>query len=107
MTTFDERERAAEGKFVHDEEMVFRARVRRDRQLGLWAAQLLGKGADAASAYADALVAMEVTKGSEAGIVAKILQDLAAVGIFKSDTEVHAKMDMLLGEAIASLKSPV
>ena len=106
MTTFDEREQAAEGKFMHEEEMVFRAHARRNRQLGLWAAQLIGKAPEAASAYGEELVAMEVSKGNEAGIVARILQDLAAVGILKSGVEVRAKMDQLLGEAVAFLKAP-
>ena len=48
MTTFDDRENAFENKFAHDAEMQFKADARRNKLLGIWAAELLGKtGADA------------------------------------------------------------
>ena len=104
MTTFDERERAAESKFVHDEELVFRAHVRRDRRIGLWAAGLMHRSGEEAAAYADSLISTEVASGGEAGIVAKILRDLAAVGILKREAEIKAKMDTLLAEATIEVR---
>jgi hypothetical protein len=52
MTTFDDRENAFEAKFAHDSEMQFRAEARRNKLLGLWAAELMGQSGDAAAAYA-------------------------------------------------------
>ena len=42
MTQFDDRERAFEAKFAHDEEMQFRITARRNRLLGEWAARQMG-----------------------------------------------------------------
>ncbi|MGH6863894.1 MAG: ATPase inhibitor subunit zeta, partial [Methylocella sp.] len=56
MTTFDEREHAFEAKLAHDEELKFKARARRDKRLGLWAAGQLGKTGVAAEDFASRLV---------------------------------------------------
>ena len=62
MTTFDEREHAFEAKLAHDEELKFKARARRDKRLGLWAAGKLGKTGAAAEDYASRLVATAIAK---------------------------------------------
>ena len=105
MTSFDEREKAAEGKFVHDEEMLFRAHARRDRKLGLWAAGLMHKPGDSALAYAEALVAAEISTGREDAVSAKVLKDLATTGLIRSEAEIKAKMQELLAEAMAELRA--
>ena len=56
MTTFDEREHAFEAKLAHDEELKFKARARRDKRLGLWAAAKLGKTGAEAEDFASRLV---------------------------------------------------
>ena len=43
MTTFDKREEAFERQFVHDEGVRFKALARRNKRLGLWAAERLGR----------------------------------------------------------------
>ena len=65
MTTFDDRENAFESKFAHDAEMQFRAEARRNKLVGLWAAELLGKSGDDAAAYAVEVVSADF---EEAGI---------------------------------------
>jgi hypothetical protein len=100
MTTFDERENAFEEKYAHDEELKFKAKVRRDRLLGLWAAEKLGKMGAAAEQYATSLAAAEVRKDS-AGLILKTLRtdfDLAKVPI--TEREILKKMDDLLAVAI-------
>ena len=105
MTSFDEREKAAESKFVHDEEMLFHAHARRDRKLGLWAAGLMHKPAQSAQAYADALVAAAVTSGGEAAVIAKVLKDLASIGMIRPESEIAAKMQEFLAEALAEIRA--
>lgn len=105
MTTFDERERAAEGKFAHDAEIMFRARARRDSKLGLWAANLMGLAPAAAAAYADSLVSVEISSSSEGSLRARVVQDLASSGIIKGEAEITAKMGELLAIALAEIKA--
>ena len=50
MTTFDKREEGFEKKFAHDEELRFKATARRNKLLGLWAAEKLGISGAAADA---------------------------------------------------------
>jgi hypothetical protein len=56
MTTFDDRENAFENKFAHDQEMQFKAEARRNKLMGLWVADILGKSGDEADAYAKSVV---------------------------------------------------
>ena len=105
MTTFDDRERAAEGKFVHDEEIMFRAHARRDRQLGLWAGQLMHKSAAESQLYAESLISTEVMQGGDNSVVSKVLKDLAKVGIIKAETEIRSKMAVWLAEALLALRN--
>jgi len=103
MTTFDERENAFEEKYAHDEELKFKAKVRRDRLLGLWAAEKLGKTGAAAEQYAASLAATEIRKDS-AGLILKTLRtdfDLANVPI--TEREILGKMDELLAGAIKEI----
>src|SRR3982074_3667943 len=98
MTTFDERETAFEEKYAHDEELKFRAKAQRDRLLGLWAAEKLGKAGAAAEQYAARLVSAEVQKDNAGQILTPktIRADFDDAGISISDGEIHKKMDELL-----------
>ena len=81
MTTFDKREHAFEEKYVHDEELRFKARVRRDKLLGLWAAEKLGKTGPAAEDYAASLVVAEIRKDSAEQIFKTIRADFDSAGV--------------------------
>lgn len=98
MTTFDDREDAFERRFAHDEALGFKARARRTQRTGAWAAARLGQDPGEASAYADALVALEVGSGSEA-VLHKVLNDFGAAGLERSEPEVRQHMVALLTEA--------
>lgn len=98
MTTFDEREDAFERRFAHDEALAFRARARRTRQLGLWAAAALGRSEGEAVAYADALVSLDVGSGSDA-VLARVCDDLKAAGVGPGEDEVRRHADALLAQA--------
>ena len=49
MSGFDKREAAEEGRFALDQELRFKANARRNKLLGLWAAEKLGKSGEAAA----------------------------------------------------------
>ena len=86
MTTFDQREQAFEQKFEHDEELRFKARARRNKMLGLWAAGLMGKSGDEAEAYAKEVVMAEFEKPGDSDVMHKLMKDLATAG---KPTEEH------------------
>ena len=93
MTTFDERQTAFENKFAHDQEMEFRAQARRNKLLGLWAAELLGKKGDDADTYAKEVVKADFEEAGHEDVVRKVSGDL---GDLATDDEIRRKMDELL-----------
>ncbi|WP_282602493.1 DUF1476 domain-containing protein [Paracoccus sp. PARArs4] len=96
MTTFDDRERAYESKFAHDAELRFKAEARRNRLLGEWAAELLGKTGDDARAYAMSVVTSDFEEPGEEDVFRKVAADLD--GKADADT-IRAKMTELTAEA--------
>ena len=88
MTTFDDREKAFENKYAHDEDMKFRAEVRRNKLIGLWAAEKLGKTGSAAEAYAKEVVKADFEEAGFEDVIRKIAGDL---GDAASDAEIRAK----------------
>jgi len=105
MTTFDKREEAFEEKFAHEEENKFKATARRNKMLGLWAAEKLGlRGAEADSyALAVVMTAFEDTGGHD--VVRKIRKDFDAKGIAQSDHQIARTMDELMARALADIKA--
>ena len=102
MTTFDDREKAFENKFAHDEELQFRTLARRDKLLGLWAAGLMGKSAEAAAAYARDVVSADVEEAGDEDVFRKIAGDLGA----RSDAvTIRTRMAELLSEAKRQMMS--
>ena len=79
MAVFDERERAFESRFQHDQDLQFKVKARRNRLLGLWAAERMGLAGEAAQAYAKEIVDAEFA-GGDRHIVEKICADLNAKG---------------------------
>ena len=104
MSTFDERENAFENKFAHDAEMQFKAEARRNKLLGLWAAELLGKSGDEANAYATEVVKSDFEEAGDEDVFRKVSGDL---GDKASEEEIRAKMAALLSEAKAQLMDEV
>ncbi len=100
MTTFDEREKAYEAKLAHDEELKFKANVRRNKLLGLWAAEKLGKAGKAAEAYAGTLVAAQLEGDDEEAAFRKIRADFDAAGVAQSDHQIRREMQDLLAAAM-------
>lgn len=98
MTTFDDRENAFESKFAHDAEMQFKAEMRANKMIGLWAAALLGR--DDADAYAKEVIRADMKEAGSEDVITKVAEDL---GNKASVEEVRAKYAACLGEAKASL----
>jgi hypothetical protein len=96
MTTFEERERAFENKFSHEQEVLFKIQVRRARLLGLWAAEQMKFGESEASAYARSIVDADFEKALGANIVSRVCTDLESHGIDISRHRVEKEADLLL-----------
>lgn len=107
MTTFDNREDAFERQFAHDEELKFKAEARRNKLLGLWAAEKLGKSGADAEAYAKEVVAADFEEAGDADVLRKVLADLTAKSVAVTEADVRAKMSELLAEAVAQVKAGI
>ena len=105
MSTFDKREETFEKTFVHEEELQFRAEARRNKLLGLWAAEKLGKTPEQARVYANELVAAETAANASQIVLERVLKDFQAVGVDQSEHQVRRIMDELLATATAEIKA--
>lgn len=104
-TTFDKREEGFEKKFAHDEELRFKASARRNKLLGIWAAEKMGlTGADA-EAYAKAVVVADFEEAGDHDVFKKIRQDFDAKKVAVSDQDLRRTMDELMAQAIAQVKA--
>ena len=105
MTTFDKREEGFEKKFAHDEELKFKATARRNKLLGLWAAEKLGITGPAAETYAKEVVAADFEEPGDQDVFRKIRKDFDAKGVAQSDQQIRRAMDELMEKAIAQIKA--
>jgi hypothetical protein len=105
MSTFDKREEGFEKKFALDEEQKFKAEARRNRLLGMWAAEKLGIAGDAATAYAKEVVAADFEEAGDKDVVRKVLGDFTAKGVALAEPQLRAKMDELMAQAIIQVKA--
>lgn len=103
MTTFDKRQEGFEAKFAHDEELKFKATARRNKLLGLWAAEKLGLTGDKAQAYAMSVVKAEFEEPGEEDVFRKVRADFDAAGVDQSDHQIRRTMDELMSKAIVEL----
>lgn len=105
MTNIKDREKAFEAKFALDEELRFRAEARRNKLLGLWAAELLGKTDDEANAYAKDVVAADFEEVGHEDVVRKVKADFDAAGVARTEDEIRVQMLELLAVAIAQVEA--
>ena len=96
MSQFDDRKKGYESKFAHDAELRFKAEARRNRLLGLWAAEKLGKSGDEANEYAKEVVRADFEEAGDEDVYRKVSGDL---GDKASEQEIRAKMHELRAEA--------
>jgi hypothetical protein len=96
MNTFDDRERAFESKFAHDAEMQFKAEARRNKLLGLWAADLMGKSTEDAAEYAKEVIKSDFEEAGHEDVYRKVSGDL---GDIADEATIRAQMAALWVEA--------
>jgi len=105
MTNFEDREKGYERKFAHDEELKFKATARRNKLLGLWAAEQLGFTGDQAQAYAREVIKADLEIPGDDDVFRKIRRDFDAKGVQKSDHQIRSKMVDLMGVAVGQIES--
>jgi hypothetical protein len=101
---FDEREDTFEKRFAHDEALRFRALARRNKAVGLWAADMKGLSPADAEKYADDFVGAQVGR-SDDDVAAALREDLARGDVDLSDHRLRKKMDDEMTAAIAAVKA--
>jgi len=105
MTTFDKREEGFEKKFAHDEELHFKATARRNKLLGLWAAEKLGLSGAQAEAYAKDVVMADFEEAGDHDIFRKIRKDFDAKELAVPDQDIRHAMDTLMEKAVEQIKA--
>jgi hypothetical protein len=93
MTTFDDRERAFETKFAHDEEMKFRVLARRNRLLGEWAAGKMGLSEAETDAYAKDVVRADFEEAGDEDVIRKLLGDLTSAGVEIDEASIREALE--------------
>ena len=105
MTTFDERERAFEAKFAYDQELEFKHTARRDKLLGLWVADKIGKTGEAAEEYASDIIKIDVAVAGDEDVFQKVKADFEAANILISDDEIRLAILENMQKAIAEVEA--
>ncbi|KFL28706.1 hypothetical protein JP74_02165 [Devosia sp. 17-2-E-8] len=96
MASFDDREKGYEAKFAHDATLRFKAEARRNKLLGIWAAELMGLDADAAKSYAAEVVAADFEEAGDEDVFRKVAGDIKAKGLTVGDDVIRQKMAQLV-----------
>lgn len=104
MASFNEREQGFENKFKHDEELRFKATARRNKLLGLWAADIMGLSGDDAESYAKEVVKADFEEPGEEDVFKKVFGDLQTKGTDTSEHLVRKHMADLMGTAVQQIE---
>lgn len=105
MSAMSDREKAFENKFAHDQDLKFRAEARRNKLLGLWVAERLGKSGADADAYAKEVVAADFEEAGDEDVFRKVRGDLTAAGVAISDQDIRTRMMDFLEEAVRQVQN--
>jgi len=105
MSDFSDREKGFERKFALDEELRFKATARRNKLLGLWAAEKLGKSGADADSYAKEVVASDFAEAGDDDVLRKVKADFDAASIAQSEHQIRRTMDELMAQAIEQVRS--
>jgi hypothetical protein len=104
MSTFDKREEGFENKFAHDEELRFRAHARRNKLVGLWAAEKLGLTGAAAESYASNIVTLDIDKPDSNRVFGQIRKDFDEKGVNQSDHQIRRTIEEAMAKAVAEIQ---
>jgi hypothetical protein len=105
MSSMRDRQEGFEKKFAMDEDTKFRAMARRNKLLGLWAAEKLGKTGEDADAYAKEVVRADFEEAGDDDVLRKIRADFDAAGVAQSDVQIRGVMNDLLATAVEQIKN--
>jgi len=105
MSTFDKREQGFENKFAHDEELRFKAEARRNKMLGMWAAEKLGLSGEEAEAYAKSVVLADFAEPGDEDVYRKVKGDFEAKNIDVSEHQLRREMADLMDKAVQDIQS--
>ena len=105
MSGFDKREEGFESKFAHDEELRFKAHARRNKLVGLWAAEKLGLAGAAAETYAKDVVTADLDKPNSDGVFNKLRKDFDDKGVAQSDHQIRRTMEEAMAKAVAEIQT--
>jgi hypothetical protein len=105
MSTFDKREQGFEAKFARDQELQFKATARRNRLLGLWAAEKLGLEGTEAEAYAKTVVSADFAEPGEEDVFRKVRADFDAKKVDQSDHQIRRTMQELMARAVEQIEN--
>ncbi|MGI9405406.1 MAG: DUF1476 domain-containing protein [Hyphomicrobiaceae bacterium] len=104
MADFSDRQKGFESKFAHDQELRFKAEARRNKLLGLWAAEKMGISGDEADAYAKEVIKADFEEAGDEDVFRKIRGDFDAKSVDQSDHQIRRTMEELMGEAIRQIE---
>jgi hypothetical protein len=105
MSGFDKREEGFEKKFAHDEELRFKANARRNKLLGMWAAEKLGLAGAEAESYAKEVVMSDFEEAGDDDVFRKVRKDFDAKSVAQSDHQIRRTMDELMAQAVEQIKA--
>ena len=105
MTTFDDREKQEEARYKHDQELQFKARNRGNKLFGLWIAEKLGLGDDAAAQYAKDVVMADFEAPGDEDLFDKVKADLGAKSIVEDDDILRKHLEQCREEALEQIKA--
>ncbi len=105
MTGIEDRQKGFESKFALDEELRFKAMARRNKLLGLWAAEKMGKAGDAADEYAKSVVIADFEEAGDDDVFRKVRKDFDAAGVEQSDHQIRRTMDELMAVAAEQIQN--
>ncbi|HNB28578.1 MAG TPA: DUF1476 domain-containing protein, partial [Alphaproteobacteria bacterium] len=94
-----------EAKFKHDKELQFKVTARRNKLLGLWAANLLGIHGAEAEAYAKDVVKSDFAAPGDHDVLHKVLGDFQAKHVEMSEHRLRKQMDDLLRIATDQIRT--
>ena len=100
MSGINDREKAFENKYAHDEALKFKAQARRNRLLGMWAAEKLGKSGEDAEAYAKEVIRSDFEEPGDDDVYRKIRADFDEAGVDQSDHQIRRTMEELMQTAM-------
>ena len=105
MSGFDDREKSFEAKYKQDQEKLFRITSRRNRLLGLWAANKFGMPDNQALDYAKEVVLADFEEPGDDDVVRKVLKDFADRGLAMDEQGLRKEMTRLMDEAARQIEA--